>query len=525
MEDLDKAIATTNVEDSIVVYELLARNKVEVPNRVKQSLLELVCYFNCAAAPNESSIAEREYVEANTKRTSESMKWLENGFADQLFEGINPKTDAAYNAIICGKAKYNQAVKAYEIYKKALEDNITLDVTTFNYIINAIYWVSESATQRWDLVLRTLHIMNEKRVAPNLQTLSDILFVISKTNSFNQARTNCLQILSEFKRIGIEPSLGIYYYVLLIFCRDRAPTSYVLQEILDEVEGKEWLPQIPADHYFFHTAMTVCRNHLADSHLGNRLNNLLNYGRNVNLLGDTRHESNYYRNYLCLLLETAPFDVFMEVYQSIVPHLHSPDLTVMGNILRTIDSSGMIEHLPRIWSDLIILHHHDKSQIISNVLNILTANKPIPEIASHSGLSQKFAETAWDIWKLVEEQDAKRNVPMTWTGNNTCNILFILCRSEDYDKANTVFEKCNQQKNAPEYFIDGATIEAFVKLCIAKKQPQSAIKALKYNIDITGRDENIGLAKYLVSSLPMSKKHLGQIAALVGDNIVDVALN
>lgn len=525
LADLQVAIDTSEVEDAIIIHGLLRKQQIDIPNSIQQSLLELVCWCNSASPPSEDSLEERTFIEGNiNRRNVEMVKWVENGFADELFAQMEPKTAAAYNAIICGKARHNQCVKAYELYKQALSEDMALDVSTFNYIINALFWVCDVSSRRWELVLQTLQTMNERGVRPNLQTLSDVLFIVSKVGNFSQARSQCLETLAEFKRIGIEPSLGSYYYVLSIFYRDRAPTTSVLKDILNQVENKEWQPQVPADHYFFGAAMTVCRNNLADNDLAKRLHRFLHFGNNINMIGTTQRETVYYRNYLCLLLETEQFDVFMTHYRTIVPHLHSPEVGVMSSILRSIDSSGMIENLPKIWSDIVILQHDRKTDILASVLNVMAANKPIAEIASHSGLNEKFAKIAYDIWTFVETQDDSKKMAVAWRGNMTSNVMFLVCRGGDFENAVTVFERCASQGLGSEYFLETAVIEEFVRTCIVKQQPTLAIKALRFGIANGGREENIELAKLILSSFTLGEKNLNRLVGLVGSDIVDESL-
>lgn len=62
--------------------------------------------------------------------------------------------------------------------------------------------------------------MKEHGVNPNLGTLNAILETLSTMGNIKQAKHLCLQTLSEFRRLGIEPSLASYYYLLTTFCKD-----------------------------------------------------------------------------------------------------------------------------------------------------------------------------------------------------------------------------------------------------------------------------------------------------------------
>lgn len=47
------------------------------------------------------------------------------------------------------------------------------------------------------------------------------------------------------------------------------------------------------DAFFFVTAMDVCNNHLQDSELAKRVDQLLHFGNNYDLIGDSYKESIY----------------------------------------------------------------------------------------------------------------------------------------------------------------------------------------------------------------------------------------
>jgi len=71
------------------------------------------------------------------------------------------------------------------------------------------------------------------------------------------------------------------------------PVSTILVDILREIEGKSFEIQDPKDTFFFVTAMDVCRNHLQDLELAQKVNTLLHVGTNYDLIGDSYKESVY----------------------------------------------------------------------------------------------------------------------------------------------------------------------------------------------------------------------------------------
>lgn len=60
-----------------------------------------------------------------------------------------------------------------------------------------------------------------------------------------------------------------------------------------EIENKEHKVRDVKDTLFFVNAMEICRTHLSDKDLAKRLDNLLHFGSNYDLIGDSYKESVY----------------------------------------------------------------------------------------------------------------------------------------------------------------------------------------------------------------------------------------
>ena len=60
-----------------------------------------------------------------------------------------------------------------------------------------------------------------------------------------------------------------------------------------EIEGKSFTIEDQKDTFFFVTAMDICRNHLQDLDLAQKVNALLLTGNNYDLIGDSYKESIY----------------------------------------------------------------------------------------------------------------------------------------------------------------------------------------------------------------------------------------
>lgn len=62
--------------------------------------------------------------------------------------------------------------------------------------------------------------MTHAGVKPNVCTLNAILETISRIPIYRMARERALQALADFKTIGVKPSLGSFYLILKIFCKE-----------------------------------------------------------------------------------------------------------------------------------------------------------------------------------------------------------------------------------------------------------------------------------------------------------------
>lgn len=159
------------------------------------------------------------------------------------------------------------------------------------------------------------------------------------------------------------------------------------------------------DINFFITAMDVCKHHLQDSELAKRVHNLLLFGNNYDLIGDSYSESIYYRNYVSLLCNTEPLEDFMEnVYYKLVPHIYVPEPSVMGEVLQMVEAEGAYEYVPNLWSDMIMFDHVDRMNLLEKILKMISENI----LEKDDPLREKFAEIAWFIFKRIDGQNEEK---------------------------------------------------------------------------------------------------------------------
>lgn len=60
--------------------------------------------------------------------------------------------------------------------------------------------------------------MNERGLAPNIRTLNIVLDLLSRMALDHDRKKKALKMIAEVKQFNVEPSLGSYHFLLLIFC-------------------------------------------------------------------------------------------------------------------------------------------------------------------------------------------------------------------------------------------------------------------------------------------------------------------
>ncbi|CRL04320.1 CLUMA_CG017415, isoform A [Clunio marinus] len=519
VKDLESLIAAADVTDAALVYQLLQKNKIEIPAEVMQSFFELICFFNNEEQLDEDLVEERWFRMSAKLNERPRKTWKDYDLAEQIFSEIDPKDSKAYSTIIRGMCKYYQAEKAYAFFNEALANNIALDVETFNSILSVVSFLREGYEARWDLMRELLITMKSANLNPNQGTLNSCLSSIT-TMGGRTSRDNALKILGEFKRIGIQPSLASWYYILQIFCRERGPVSHVLIDIMNEIEGKEFEIKDLKDCHFFVTAMDVCRNHLHDKNLAKRVDALLHHGDNYNLIGDSYKESVYYRNFFLLLLSTEPFEIFMDTYHYLVPNVYIPEPVVMEEILKSIEVSGSIETIPLIWSHMILFDHTTRENLLNMITKIMIENKPNPSLPRQENLVQSFGDIAYDIWKKIEEKNEMRTKQMIWTARLLSDILTLICRIEDFEKATEIFDKIIGSQDEILGDAEITSMQNYVQVCILKKQPEKAVQCLQFCTEI-GFPESKDMAKTICSGFTLDENLLKKVAYLAGEDVLN----
>ncbi|XP_057651998.1 protein PTCD3 homolog, mitochondrial [Diorhabda carinulata] len=512
-EELKKVIDNVQVLDAQFIYQLLKKREIEVSSGTQQALLELICYYNCEDTLPSEFVEERWFRQSSSLKERQRKTWKDGSFAEELFQSIKTPTAETYSAIIQGMCKYFQADRAWKLFEEAQKKGFVLTTNTYNSLIKISNFLKESSEMRWTFIINLLSDMNTAKVKPNLGTLNAVLHSLSTMGKSNNVKEYVLQVLSEFKKLGIEPSLGSWYYVLITFCKDRGPISTILHDIIVQVENKNHEIRDISDTNFFVTAMDVCKNHLKDVDLAIRVDKLLHFDSNYDLIGDSYKESIYYRHFCLLMVTSVPLEEFMtNTYNILVPNIYVPEPGVMGEILKQVDLNGAIEYVPKLWSDMVCFDHTDRDNLVDCILNIMVDNQPDAE----SNLNENFANIAWDIYERVENQNVLKINKIVITGSLLGRIMLLVLRNGDFQKACTIMDKIDRGHQTVVGVPQIEALESFVDYCIKNKAPTRAIACIQYCSD-SGFSQAGQLAAKLNDQLNLDETQLNSLSKIVGD--------
>ncbi|KAG6450726.1 protein PTCD3 homolog, mitochondrial [Manduca sexta] len=431
-EDLIYTINNALIEDSLKVFQLLGGLE-GVNDELKLQFLQLLCFYNEKEPDSMEWLEERWF--AATTRDRQATTWKLGGLADKIFTAMEPKTSEAYCTIIQGMAKYYQAERAHELAQEALEKGIPLSTSVYNALIGCVGFLREGTTLRMEALKSLLTQMNEQGLSPNDETLTACLRSISAWGGGKMLQELALQVVAEFKHLGIHPGLSAYYYLLCLFCKERGPRIDILSTILTDLESREKIEAMEAtDTNFFITAMGVCSDHLQDINMAERLHMLLMKGDNYKLVGDAYKESIYYRHLVTIACRHAPFERTTELLDTLVPNVYVPEPSVMEEIIRTLEVAGAGDRLAQAWSQLVVFGHAKRTKLVEKLVEAMTNTYQYQD----EEVKSKMRSAAVDIFnfgELMTEQEENKDVRAPalpkLSATALSNIVELCATSED----------------------------------------------------------------------------------------------
>ncbi|KAI7693071.1 Protein PTCD3 -like protein [Sarcoptes scabiei] len=451
IDDLRKSISRCDVRNSIICYQKLSQVNIEIDHCILLDLLDLVCFYNCE---DEQLINEEENFFQKQKIPIKNI-WKDNGFAENLFETIRPKSDRTYSAIIMGMAKHHQNERAFAYYRQAIDSNMRLNTLAFNALIDIVQDMHIESEKRWETIENLLKTMALKRLKPDLGTLNSTLRQLSRFKFWNRMMETTSKVFNELAfKFGIEPSLATYLYLLRIFYRSKNSQSSLIYDIMHKIGQRRFEPKDGNDGmiaymkylityyqsfvsvYFFLTAMDTASN-LNDLQLAYEINDLAEINRKM--MGNFSIES---------------------VYRKYVPNYFTPSLELMDNILKNIRLYKGHKYLPDLYEDVCLFHILHRSEIHNELLAIMN------DVADNDPLVPKFCQIVKELYEQVNYRFDKISESgfdeVQWTTKSLSLCLSILNKNQEMEFGWRIIKKMCIIPN----LLDEPDSKALIEYCL-----------------------------------------------------------
>ncbi|XP_015262432.1 PREDICTED: pentatricopeptide repeat domain-containing protein 3, mitochondrial [Gekko japonicus] len=439
---LKERIQLRKVKAAVDMYDQLQQAGTSVSLETSNSLLDLLCFYgdrepvqDTHSAGNGESEEQEEGMEARKQRGSmwrtsdiACVKWSEKNNAERVFSLMPEKNAHSYCTMIRGMVKHRAHSKAFDMYTDLLNNGLKGDVYTFNALVLSAVEVKDKYVERWDLVEGLLKEMAQQNVQPNLLTFNSVLKALRQCGSLG--RSMALQTLSEMSALRIEPSLATYDHLLGVFYKSAisasGPTD-IIYEVMDEIEGKNFHPQDPADDNFFSNAMRICLD-IKDVQLAYRLHRVVETGENWKMMGDMYQQSSYCGRFLHLLCMMEHLDVALKWYKELVPSMLYPNSEGMLGLLRALDAASRLDMIPQIWKAFSTMND---GIYLGGLAKFKT------QVA--------FADCAADVHEVQE----RSRVPLEWTATSLGNCVLLFARAGRTQKAWSMLQLFKKHNRVP----------------------------------------------------------------------------
>ncbi|XP_076241741.1 small ribosomal subunit protein mS39 [Calliopsis andreniformis] len=511
-EILLQAISEFNASDAMSIYNLLDG---DISNGSKQALLELLCFNNGTTNNIKALPHERWFCKYQDKKI-----WLHNSEIEKLWKDLisqGPATAAAaYNALICGYARWNKGGEAWLLYEKCQKEDIPLNINTYNYIIELIPYAKKNDLEIKKLLFTTFELIDKKGLCPNVKTLNAALSVIASLSDNDLAENLAMHLIVEFKRMNIKLSLGSYYYIASIVSRKGPSTLQIFINLLEEIEKQKFTVQDSADTKFFVTAMNIAYECYSDIKVATMIHKILLSGDNYQFMFNSSSENSYYNAYLLLTLSEKNMQNFFELYQQVVPSLYIPDIRLMKFILYTLKLNPqniIVQYLPRLWSDAVMFGLHMTS--LSFTVVDMIENITLPAESSSKSL---FADVAWDTWCFIKAE-MRKEILSPFFSSTTGKIALILLRDGRVKEMREVLEDTIKHSST---FIRNMTkqqVDKLFKECISKNYIMEALLILEYCINAEFQHV-VELTKELYNNPYLNDACHEKLVDLVGNEVL-----
>ncbi|KAM9329483.1 small ribosomal subunit protein mS39 [Gastrophryne carolinensis] len=424
-EALTERIKLRRLKDSVDLFDQLLQAGTPPSLETTNRLLDLLCFYGDREPTSESQASQDQENENGQRKTldprraAEVQTWRENNNAERIFNLMPEKDAHSYRTMIRGMVKHGAASKAFDMYTDLLNNRLTGDVYTFNALILAAPKMRTDSREKWALIVDLLNQMIQQKVQPNLYTFNSIISSLKRTGLKGMA----IQTVNEMKALNIEPSLATFHHLLMVFHKpgDASAQAGILEDILQEIQGKSFTIQDPDDVHFFADAMRVCVD-VNDLELAYKVDALKNTEENWRLLGDRNQQTLYYGRFFNLVCLLENLDTVMEWYRTHVPSRYFPQTKGIVDLLQVVEMENRFELLPQIWKDIHLIGHSNKDNLIQEILKLMVRDKQDPE------LQEEFANIAASIRPKYEAGD-RLSPYLKPSAAVMGDIAILLCRA------------------------------------------------------------------------------------------------
>ncbi|KAI4480739.1 hypothetical protein M0802_014112 [Mischocyttarus mexicanus] len=518
-EILLSKISNGETDDALQIYDLLEEN---VSIKAKQNLLELLCFTNSKNLVPWIFQEEKWFRFEDKKKKKNT--WIQTERTEKLFNFLISQdaetAAAAYNAVICGKAKYLNVQEAWSLFLQCCEKKIPINVNTYNAILKVAPFVAGFSTDIINTTYKILEDMNTNGIRPNLGTLNSSLQTIYSLKNYNDAEDFVYTLFKEFNSIGIKPSLASYCYLLDLKSQSSDIVSF-LEDMIEVLEKDTLELRDLADTNFFPLAMEIAKM-TTNLKLGERLHDLLLKDDNYKFISSALSENIYYRHYVCLKLAVLPIEEFFEFYYQLSKHIYIPEHTVMENILEILKLQSnkiIIENLPKLWSQIFMFNMLNIDKVVKVALRLNCQC----DIEHGSPLQQTSASFAWEFWQIRQSKVSNMR-QIIWDVDILYDTVLLLLRADWYDQAYTILSSIITNEAYMTGKLNAAQIDELLKICISQGYKSIPLLLIEYSMK-SGLEETGLMARKINNIIPLTATEKAKLINLVGNDVLELKLS
>jgi hypothetical protein len=377
--------------------------------------------------------------------------------------------------------------------------------------------------------------MKKNSIQPNLRTFNSILYTLRRCSLYEHGPTLALSILNEMKQCGIEPSLGTWAHIIMIFYPNDqiGYDTQILPQIFDELEkqyelnGNQFQWRDIDDSEFFSNAMFKATVNCRDVELAKLIHRFLMTGSNSRFIPDGFKEQMYYTNLFRLLFRIDIPEHVMQLLESFVTNIYSPSINIIEDLIEFISTWNINDYYVRLWSDLLMLGFIDNRQNNQKILEryLTLINRHEQENLSNEQIKQ-YANIARQILKrfpLISEEDEQPQQqeideeqqqqqqrkpqlkqPFRSSGILLSNLICLLTRANDFDASWSLYEYYLSNRNTLINPLNEISLMSLLSLSVKQNNIDRALNIIetinefKYEclsnaLDLLNRNINLNL--------------------------------